>query len=147
MRVHATSRTQQSAPRRGLWSVAWLTTLLLSGPVFAQDLDCTDPVTQVEMTGCASRAAEAADAELNRVWASAIAAAEARDTANPGYEPSSATILREAQRTWISFRDQACSAEATIAKGGTMANQLFFICLKRLTLRRTEDLSLFATTN
>lgn len=113
----------------------------------AQELDCETPITQVEMTGCAGRAAEAADQTLNETWQRAIEVVKTRDTADPGYDPSSEQILREAQRSWISFRDQACSAEATIARGGTMASQLFLICLERLTLRRTEDLRLFATTN
>ncbi|MCV3274308.1 lysozyme inhibitor LprI family protein [Roseobacter sp. WL0113] len=99
------------------------------------------------MTGCASRAAEAADAELNAVWAIAIDAAERRDAADRDYDISSEALLRDAQRSWIAFRDKACSAEATFARGGTMANQLFLLCLERLTLRRTEDLRLFATTN
>ncbi|WP_299405831.1 lysozyme inhibitor LprI family protein [uncultured Roseobacter sp.] len=121
--------------------------LCLASPGIAQDLDCTNPVTQVEMTGCASRAAEAADKQLNETWQRAIAAARERDEADPGYEPSSEEILRDAQRSWITFRDQACSAEATIARGGTMASQLFLMCLERLTQRRTEDLHLFTETN
>ncbi|WP_300015306.1 lysozyme inhibitor LprI family protein [uncultured Roseobacter sp.] len=121
--------------------------LLCANPVFAQDLDCTDPVTQVEMTGCASLAADAADQELNDVWKLAVKAAQDRDTLDPGYEPSGESILRRAQRSWISFRDQACSAEATLARGGTIASQLFLICLERLTRHRTNDLRLFAMTN
>lgn len=121
--------------------------LLLASAAVAQDLDCTDPVTQVEMTGCASLAADAADKELNAVWKLAVKAAKDRDAVDPGHEPSGESILRGAQRSWISFRDQACSAEATIARGGTMASQLFLLCLERLTLRRTDDLRLFATPN
>lgn len=121
--------------------------LALYSPAPAQDLDCEDPVTQVEMTGCAGLAAEAADAELNAVWKDAITVARARDAAEQSAEPPSEDILRGAQRSWIAFRDQACSAEATIARGGTMASQLFLSCLERLTLRRTEDLRLFAMTN
>lgn len=121
--------------------------ICLAAPAAAQQLDCTNPITQVEMTGCASRAAEAADQQLNATWRRAIAAVRATDAAGPAYDPSSEDILRDAQRAWISFRDQACSAEATIARGGSMASQLFLICLERLTLRRTEDLRLFTMTN
>lgn len=122
---------------------------LLAAPaaVAAQDLDCTNPTTQVEMTGCASLAADAADEELNAVWQHALQAVKDRDALEPGYEPSGEDILSGAQRNWISFRDQACSAEATIARGGTMASQLFLICVERLTKRRTEDLRLFTMTN
>ncbi|MGZ2258818.1 lysozyme inhibitor LprI family protein [Roseobacter sp. A03A-229] len=113
----------------------------------AQVLDCEDPTTQVEMTGCAGLAAEAADQELNAVWKSAVTVARTRDTSDQSGAPPSEDILREAQRSWISFRDQACSAEATVARGGTMASQLFLICLERLTRQRTEDLRIFAMTN
>ncbi|WP_299831102.1 lysozyme inhibitor LprI family protein [uncultured Roseobacter sp.] len=121
--------------------------LLLVAPAAAQDLDCANPVTQVEMTSCASLAADAADEELNDVWKLAVKAAQDRDTLDPGHEPSGESILRRAQRSWISFRDQACSAEATVARGGTMASQLFLICLERLTQRRIEDLRLFTMTH
>ncbi|WP_299964130.1 lysozyme inhibitor LprI family protein [uncultured Roseobacter sp.] len=104
-------------------------------------------MTQIEMTGCAGRAAEAADRELNDVWQQTMARVKESDAAGPGHTPSGEQILRGAQRTWISFRDQACSAEATIARGGSMANQLFLSCLERLTLRRNEDLRLFLMTN
>ena len=57
----------------------------------------------------------------------------------PGEVPAEET-LRNAQRAWIPFRDRACEAESLAARGGTMQNQLYLMCLTRLTTRRTEDL-------
>ena len=109
-------------------------------PGHAQELDCRDPQTQVEMTGCAARDYEAADAELNAAWGEAMAWARRMDEGLPADQVPAADILRDAQRAWIPFRDQACEAESLAARGGTMQNMLFYMCLTRLTEVRTEDL-------
>ncbi|WP_146586862.1 lysozyme inhibitor LprI family protein [Puniceibacterium confluentis] len=111
----------------------------------AQPLDCVSPTTQVEMTGCAARAHEAADAELNAVWKKAMAKARDLDHYIGADEIPAVTILRDAQRAWIPYRDQACEAESLLARGGTLQSQLFYECLTRLTRTRTEDLAGFAT--
>ncbi len=131
----------------GLSVTATLMALALAAPVAAQDVNCADPVTQYEMTACASLAFEAADGDLNLAWRMAMDMARHLDAAQPGLEPPTADILRDAQRKWIAFRDAACSAEATLARGGTMANQLFYMCLERLTRQRTEDLRLYGEVN
>lgn len=107
-------------------------------------LDCTNPTTQVEMTGCASKAWEEADANLNRVYVRAVTAARDRDGYLAEEAVTNEEILRDAQRAWVPFRDAACEAEATLARGGTLSNQLFYICLERLTRIRTEDLQYYA---
>jgi len=123
-----------------------LAALLLTAPACAaQQLDCTNPTSQVEMTGCASQAWEAADAALNAAWGPAMERARALDEGGPSGAVPAATLLRDAQRAWIAFRDAACDAEATKARGGTAQNMLFYICLERLTLRRTEDLKTYAS--
>lgn len=110
----------------------------------AQELDCTNPTSQVEMTGCAARSHEAADTALNTAYRAAMARARQQDEYLTEGQVPSATMLRDAQRAWITFRDGACDTESTMARGGTLQNQLFFICLERLTKHRTEDLKIFA---
>lgn len=118
--------------------------LVIGSGVQAQDLDCTNPSSQVEMTGCAALSYEAADAELNRAWKTAMTMAKRLDEGYvPEGQPTSALILRDAQRSWIVYRDKACEAESLLARGGTMQNQLFYICLDRQTRQRTEDLLFF----
>jgi uncharacterized protein YecT (DUF1311 family) len=118
--------------------------LFWSGAAAAQPLDCTDPQTQVEMTGCAARAYEAADGALNAVWKQAMAKAKEIDQYIGAEDVPAATILRDAQRAWIPYRDQACEAESLVARGGSMQSQLYYTCLTRLTRTRTDDLAGFA---
>lgn len=92
--------------------------------------ECADAVTTVEMRACAAQEYEAADAELNAVYAQ-VKAAVSKEVM--GY-------VREAQRAWIPFRDAACSAEAAPYAGGTIQPQIGTDCKTRLTQRRADDL-------
>ena len=111
----------------------------------AQDPDYSNPETQIEMTGCANLAFEKADADLNAIWSIARAKVKRQDAASPGLTPSNWDLLLDAQRAWLAYRDAACSAESTKARGGTMQSQLYAICLERLTLRRSDDLRAFSS--
>ncbi|MGR3500875.1 lysozyme inhibitor LprI family protein [Pseudaestuariivita sp.] len=121
--------------------------LLMATPAAAQTLNCADPQTQVEMTGCAAEAYEAADEDLNLAWGMAIAQARILDQGLGADEVKTSVILRDAQRAWIPFRDKACEAESLLARGGSMQNMLFYICLERLTRARTEELRFFGEVN
>ncbi len=116
---------------------------LYSGVSSAQEPNCEDPQTQAEMTGCAGLDWEAADAELNEVWEQALTTAKdqdgfAPDDGRPGYEET----LRDAQRSWIQFRDLACQYAGYAARGGTMEPMLINQCLSRLTKTHTDELRL-----
>lgn len=113
--------------------------------VAAQEIDCAAPATQLEMTACAARGWQAADAELNRAYGVAIDRARAMDAGlAPEQEPAE-EMLREAQRAWIPFRDKACAAESLVARGGSMQPMLVYLCLERLTRQRSADLERFGT--
>jgi len=113
----------------------------------AQSVDCSNPVTQVDMNMCAPERANTADVALNRAYQIAIAQARRLDTFNPSVQPSNEDLLRQAQRAWIPFRDAACTAEASLARGGTMASLLYSTCVEKLTRRRTEDLLFYGESN
>ncbi len=113
----------------------------------AQSPDCSAPQTQMDMNDCASRAYASADAELNNIWKIAIRDAKNRDTYLEVGDIPSEDMLRTAQRTWIEYRDQACLAESTIARGGSIQPLIQYICLERLTLNRVEDLEFFQGPN
>ncbi|QBF32722.1 lysozyme inhibitor LprI family protein [Thalassococcus sp. S3] len=113
----------------------------------SQDLNCENPTTQVEMTGCAAKQYEAADVDLNLAYGLARDMAARLDESLAEGQTASVILLRDAQRAWIDYRDQACSVESTLARGGSMQSQLFYICLERLTRQRTEDLRLFGEVN
>ena len=119
---------------------------LLATPTLAQTLNCANPLTQTEMTQCASLAYEAADQDLNLAYRIAMDQARRMDS-YAAYTPTNEDLMRDAQRKWIPFRDAACSAESTLARGGTMQSQLFLMCMERLTRTRTEDLRLYGEVN
>jgi uncharacterized protein YecT (DUF1311 family) len=113
----------------------------------AQSPDCAQPMTQADMNICASRAYVSADALLNQIWRSAISSAKERDTYLRNGDIPSEDMLRQAQRSWIVFRDQACLAESTVARGGSIQPLIQYVCLERLTLNRIDDLAFFEEIN
>jgi len=121
--------------------------LLWGGPTLADELpDCIDPQSQMEMTYCASVDYEAADADLNALWPSIVAAAKSSDeyvaeqVEGTGV-PTTLEALRGAQRAWIKFRDAQCEYEAYEVFGGTAQSMVGSLCLARLTRERIEVLS------
>lgn len=122
--------------------------IALASPAFADEpIDCANAMNTVEITYCAGLSYEAADQALNMTYQNAMAAAKQMDAEGVFSAQPMATLLRDAQRAWIPFRDAACSAEAALAMGGTAANQYYLSCMERLTRARTEDLSFFAELN
>lgn len=119
----------------------------LATPLAAQEVDCTNAVTQVEMNFCAAQFYGYADEDLNLAYKLAMAQAKEMDKYIAADELPSATMLRDAQRAWISFRDLACAAESTIVRGGSMEPLVFYSCLERETRSRTESLRIFGETN
>lgn len=112
---------------------------VLAGPVMAQDVDCTQAMAQVDLTFCAEQEWMAADAELNDAYKAAMAVMKALDAAN-GKAKDAASFLRQAQRDWVAFRDNACAAEAYLMHGGSAEPMLIYGCRARLTQERTMGL-------
>ena len=109
--------------------------------VLAQDVDCTKAEAQVEMTYCAEQAWNAADADLNQAYKAAIQMLKDVDAALPMADRGAVDSLRQAQRYWITFRDNACAAEGYPMHGGTAEPMVIYGCRARLTRERTEGLS------
>jgi uncharacterized protein YecT (DUF1311 family) len=106
--------------------------LLLAGPAFANDVDCTKAVTQFDMNQCAQKDFEAADKKLNEAYKRVVAAQEG-DTAK----------LKAAQRAWISFRDAECTFETAGSEGGSIHPMEYSMCLTKLTNARTKELTTY----
>jgi uncharacterized protein YecT (DUF1311 family) len=115
--------------------------------VSGQTVDCTAPETQHDMNYCADQFYRMADEDLNLAYKQARSAARQIDEYRPTDQPSAERMLKEAQRAWIAFRDQACATESMLAAGGSMQPTLHFSCLERLTRNRTEDLRYFGEVN
>lgn len=103
-------------------------------PSLAQDkTNCADSanLTQSEMNHCAGLDYQAADDELNAVWA------ELRDRRGEGY---SWDPILEAQRAWVPFRDAHCESVAAPYEGGSIQPLIRSSCLADVTEQRTAQL-------
>ena len=110
------------------------------GAIAQENVDCGYPLNQMEMTYCAEKGWNEADAELNEVYTKAMAKMRDLDSY---LEPSlrgAANALKEAQRAWIPYRDKACAAYGFQARGGSMEPMLVYGCLATLTRTRIEQL-------
>lgn len=108
-------------------------------------LDCNrDDLDQSSMNECAHMDWQAADKDLNLVYKRAKTAARRIDEYLDSGQKPAAIMLRDAQRAWIPYRDQACEVESTVMRGGTMQPLLRWVCMARLTRERTKDLRFFA---
>jgi uncharacterized protein YecT (DUF1311 family) len=91
---------------------------------------CKDAATQFEMNQCARKEYESADAELNKVYNRFAAMLDDEQRGQ----------LKEAEITWIKYRDTNCDFEGSFYKGGTMRPMVQSYCLARVTSERTAEL-------
>jgi uncharacterized protein YecT (DUF1311 family) len=98
----------------------------------AADLEdpCPGSHTQAELNGCAARAREKADAELNKVYRELLKDTGATERAK----------LRAAQLAWLKFRDTQCDYESVGNKGGSSYPMVYSFCLARVTTARVKQL-------
>ena len=119
-----------------------LVVLLLLAQFGEGEPNCKDPQTQTEMNHCAAKEFQSADAELNAQWRITLQRVrrdDSPDVASDG-RPTGEATLRDAQRTWIRFRDAHCTLVGYAARGGTMEPLLFDACRAELTRERTGQL-------
>ncbi len=120
----------------------FLATFLCFAPLAAdaQELDCVNQTTQLDMNICAYQEFEAADAELNRVYAEAIAFMQAADRDYAPEGENEEARLRKAQRAWVAFRDANCDQAGFQMRGGSAEPLLVNGCLRFMTEERTAEL-------
>lgn len=124
-----------------------IASLALAASAFAAEppLNCNNAQSNLEMKMCAQRDFEAADKELNEVYAKAIK--DARDTYNDskgqiGGEgmPNLEEKLRGVQRAWLAYRDTNCEYQSLMYWGGTHASLAYGLCKVDMTKARTKEL-------
>lgn len=98
----------------------------------AQEPDCENPQTQLEMTQCAGEEYRVADAELNARYSAAMSRYENNEEARQ--------LLRDAQRAWIRFRDAECDLVTLGVRGGSIEPMIRAQCLQELTETRARQL-------
>jgi uncharacterized protein YecT (DUF1311 family) len=128
-------------------SAALLALWLPAAPAAAQqdpDIDCENAVVQMELTYCAEKDWQAADAGLNTAYSAAMKSMREMDANLTADLKGAAEALKEAQRAWIPYRDKACAAAGFLARGGSMEPMLIYSCLADMTKQRTTELEQLA---
>lgn len=90
--------------------------------------------SQADMNRSTAQEARLADQALNAQYTA---------TRNQLSAPTRA-LLRDAQRSWITFRDQECRLLASGVDGGSAYPMVISVCLTRLTTDRTRELRALA---
>lgn len=120
--------------------------VLVAGSAQAQDVDCAVAETQQEMNFCAEADWQETDVGLNAAYAKAMILMENIDAELATEDQGAALTLRNAQRSWVEFRDAACAAEAYMMHGGSAEPLLTYGCMARLTTARAADLEQLSQT-
>lgn len=120
------------AMRRGLLAVTLAAAGLSAHSARAQSFtDCSGAATQLAATECAHNGWQRVDDELNRLWKVVKPAADKRGQGRQ---------LLQAQRAWLKYRDATCEGERDQYKGGSIADQIYWSCMDRLTRVRNREL-------
>lgn len=92
--------------------------------------DCAKAETQRQLTACAYRDFEHAQAAYAAVF---------RDLA-AGLDTARRTLLRTAQKDWLEYRTSTCEFEASAVRGGSAEPMTRLQCQTRVTRERTNEL-------
>lgn len=116
----------------------------LASAAGAETLDCSNAMTQSDMTACSQRDYETADTALNAAYRQTMARAQAMDKDLGDLDETmvgAVDALKTAQRAWIAYRDGQCALAGFEARGGSMEPMLVAGCLADLTTKRTDELN------
>ena len=114
--------------RRAAFGVAAMITF--QGAAQAADVSCKDPKTQMEMSACAGKDAQTAEAQLNRVYGQLMAK----------YDEPNRNALVLAERAWVVYRDADCAYETALSVGGTIHPMMVALCMTAKAKARTKEL-------
>lgn len=92
--------------------------------------NCENAQTQTEMNMCAQMRFQKADQELNAVYKQLIELVSKDDK----------TLVIEAQRQWIAYRDAHCKVYEKMYAGGSMLGMIISNCKEATTLSRINEL-------
>ena len=96
----------------------------------AQQPNCKNPQTTLDMNICSTQEFQATDSKLNQVYQQLQAKISTRQKQR----------LTAAQLTWIKFRDENCAYAKGQFEGGSLAASTYGYCRARVTQERIKDL-------
>jgi uncharacterized protein YecT (DUF1311 family) len=108
---------------------------------------CETQSNTVEINQCLSNQLKARDKSLNSAYKELLKRLDKSDPSSGVDYPRARRQLVEAQRAWISFRDNDCSGRVVLYEGGSIRGAVYTGCLIAHTERRTNDLRRWMTTN
>jgi uncharacterized protein YecT (DUF1311 family) len=124
---------------------AVLSACLIPTAALAKDppIDCAKQTTTVEQNFCADADFDAADKDLNKAYAAALARIAARSDIPAPYDAKSfEAAVRAAQRAWIAFRNSECKGVVPFQfTGGTATTAAVLSCMTDKTKARTKELT------
>lgn len=103
-------------------------------PSFA--LDCNKAMTQQDMNMCAGQALKQSDKKLNSAYQSLMGKSKDAQYKN---------ALKQAQRSWIKYRDDDCKLAALPSTGGSVQSMAYSGCLTEKTDQRVAELNKMMT--
>ncbi len=108
---------------------------------FAQQITCDDQSGQQALNICAYQEWQAADADLNAVYADVLATLQAADAEVGTHDgDTEEDRLRTAQGAWITFRDASCDLAGYSMRGGSAEALLINGCMRAMTEARIIEL-------
>ena len=125
---------------RKVWGIVAVSCAGFAGMAQSQSPDCNNAMTQQVMNACAARDFSTADSDLNAAYAQARGVMRRIDATLPANQRGAEVALRDAQRAWVTFRDNACAAEGFQMRGGSAEPLVVLGCKARLTQARAADL-------
>lgn len=99
-----------------------------------------------DMANCSRMERNYWDARLNRVYGELRDLWSRQDAEERGYNEDAvqlAPMLLTAQRAWIKYRDESCSMQRNLFRGGTMGRITAADCMNSMTAARAMELESF----
>jgi uncharacterized protein YecT (DUF1311 family) len=93
-------------------------------------LDCKKATVQMELNECANREFESWDGKLNTAYRAIFKDAD----------PKGQVLLKAAEKSWISYRDNECAYETSSSEGGSIQPMEYSNCLTAKTRARIAEL-------
>lgn len=133
-------------------SLLLLMLLSFSQVALAEEGYCDDAETTADMIKCGHIYWKRDDAALQMIYDDLIKELKQDDEDYPLIGPSRTgsreEALRQAQRSWIKFRDDHCHAETLIkGDGGTISGPIEMACLTEITKERALELQKLSNFN